>query len=434
MNLCEKRPKRKRKEGEDERGDGYFRLVKLVEQQQYRIEQLEKLVMPTKQLQQLSPRLFDHEPTRTVSPVYVQSTASLTPALSGTVDSEVLELAGLQPVKQPAHLREPKEPSLYTDTHQRLEDTFRRLETNLSLEDLADLEADEDLLIRCVVYGWDAAARKYHLDTVWRFLRMFDQHVYRPMDKVARLAALRALRNMLIHKIRPVNQPIREIPSFFAPTALQQMCEHPSMADYFAWPVVRDYFVSHQYELRSAPKSAHTTFAMHFHFDWPHDLRDAYRTSRSSNRLTFSKEFNDRFNELNCWQVNFHDGVSLIPAQLRPELLTPRFNCPFNLTLAKETTCPRLDSAPLRAGPDSPDPASASDASRNHRLFPFPSAAGSPQLEASLDEALAAGADETMQRPTTKGHPSEDWAWALDTPNPEFALSVRSLLEVAMPL
>lgn len=74
----------------------------------------------------------------------------------------------------PGPLPAPPPDSKQDDSHEMLEMTIRNLEKNSNAEQLSLPHDDDDLLIRGIRDGWDAVARSHQLDTVWRFLRMFD--------------------------------------------------------------------------------------------------------------------------------------------------------------------------------------------------------------------------------------------------------------------
>lgn len=445
--------------GEDEGEEVQTRLTRLVADHQRRIEQLEKSLLAT------SVRLPDAKVSAAWATVFPDVPVVNSPP--GVSESLSPEGHRGSETRSRALVKQPSQPK---DSHQMLDDTFTRLENTLKAEDLSGPEDDDDLLIRYLVNGWDAAAGKHRLDTVWQFLRMFDQYVYEPMKKVERLVALRALRNMLLHKIQPTNQPVREIPPFFAPTALQRRRKHCSLADYFAWPVVRDYFVRNQDELRSAPQSAHTAFARHFRFDWPYDFRDAYTMSKASGRFGLSREFDCHFNRLQCWQLRSHQNVSIIPFHLRPILL---MDSPPAASMDWNEARPSSKGDELRQGnKDCSTQASAVATSPNTSSSPLPTLSTSPfsrELEDMFNDPLIGlvGNEDNSHLHSDQQHPADegvwagnlfaldnegnsahlqstqphlerqkitdDWAWAYDTAKPENA-AVQALLDMAMPM
>lgn len=211
------------------------------------------------------------------------------------------------------------QPRTGDDSHEMLEMTLCNLEKSAHLEQLSLPHEDDDLLIHGLRDGWGAVVQSRALDTVWRFLRMFDLYLYKPsgMSAISRLAALRALRAMLVHRVSPLNQAVRPVPKFFEPTRLQQTERHSTLIDYFAWPAVRDHLIRHSRDIRSIPRIAQTKFAKAFVFDWPYELSDAFMTIKASGRLVFSEDFNRRWHDLHYWTITAFDDTSFIPAHLQ---------------------------------------------------------------------------------------------------------------------
>ncbi|KAF1819152.1 uncharacterized protein K489DRAFT_326003, partial [Dissoconium aciculare CBS 342.82] len=56
---------------------------------------------------------------------------------------------------------------------------------------------DQDILIRAILYGWDAAERLHHFDIVWRFLRAFDEGLWYRAGPLERIAHHWLFRNVL---------------------------------------------------------------------------------------------------------------------------------------------------------------------------------------------------------------------------------------------
>ncbi|KAK3650528.1 hypothetical protein LTR56_006233 [Elasticomyces elasticus] len=339
----------------------------------------------------------------------------------------------LQKLQQP-HLLIEEAWLLPLNSYQRLDETVRQLETCTTFEELTGPEDDDDLLIRYVAYGRDAATAYYRLDTVWSFLLMFDQYVYAPMDKMSRLVALRATRAMLLHKIRPFNQALRAVPTFFAPTPLQKTRVHACLIDYFVWPKVRDHHISNGRDIREVPQSALSEFARNLKFDWPYEFRDAYMTTKTSGRLVLNPDVLTRFNDLASWKIKVHHETSIIPAYLQQDytLLTQsRYNIaprqtvscgrsqPLTTNSPRKTSTQRgvhkqfvaLDEVSLR--PDAvAEPLAWEDVAVQQPTKPW--TAPDTQL-GDLDALMLFGlSDDTSEAPSQVASSEDHWAWALD--------------------
>lgn len=59
-----------------------------------------------------------------------------------------------------------------------------------------DADDDEDLLIRAILHGWDAAQSEHTFDTGWQFLQIVDEGLFYRNGPVERVAILRVMRSM----------------------------------------------------------------------------------------------------------------------------------------------------------------------------------------------------------------------------------------------
>ncbi|KAK3616552.1 hypothetical protein LTR56_025882 [Elasticomyces elasticus] len=379
-----------------------------------------------------------------------QRCAAPSTAARGAFDARPAELVDtvgathdkqLQKLQQP-HLLIEEAWLLPLNSHKKLDETVRQLETCTTFEELTGPEDDDDLLIRYVAYGRDAAAACYRLDT----------YVYAPMDKMSRLVALRASRAMLLHKIRPFNQALRAVPTFFAPTPLQKTRVHACLIDYFAWPKVRDHHISNGRDIREVPQSALSEFARNFKFDWPYEFRDAYMTTKSSGRLVLNPDVLTRFNDLASWKIKVHHETSIIPAHLQRDctLLTQsRYNIAPRQTASSGRSQPLTTNSPRKTStqqgvheqfaaldevssrPDAvAEPLAWEDVAVQQPTKPR--TAPDTQL-GDLDALMLFGlSDDTSEAPSKVTSSEDDWAWALD---PTFPGSdgMLSLLDFAIP-
>lgn len=62
----------------------------------------------------------------------------------------------------------------------------------------SSFENDEDIAIRVVVNGWDAARQKYDLDEGWAVLETFDEGLFKTCGFVERLAMVRLMRAIFV--------------------------------------------------------------------------------------------------------------------------------------------------------------------------------------------------------------------------------------------
>jgi hypothetical protein len=305
------------------------------------------------------------------------------------------------------------------ETHHALDDAFTQLEQTTGDTSFLCAEDDDDLLISAFVHGWTAVKRKYRLDRVWRFLLMLDKHVFTSMEKVSRLAAIRALRAKLIHVIRPAHQPERRIPTWFEPTLLQQTRTHPHIIDYFAWPAVRDHMISNNCDIPGLPRTAMHSFSKNFILEWPYAFRDTYRVCATTARYTFSQDFDARYHDLNFWTVAVHEDTSVIPAYMQGDWKL--------LTMYIPTFPLRWVEPPVHEGFTGKSSNSASP--RTDR-----------DVEGDCDllvdtTGVRVVVDETEDNNVGTDHQTAalcDWSWTLDDARPEHSI-FQDLLDYSIP-
>ncbi|CAK3795175.1 Hypothetical predicted protein [Lecanosticta acicola] len=196
----------------------------------------------------------------------------------------------------------------------RLNEAISKLEQtpdNLSL-----LEEDQDIMIRAIVSGWDAAESVHHFDIAWRFIRAFDEGLWYRAAPLERLAVLWRLRNNLVYKIQPKNQARRKISSYMYPTLAQRArAARPPVVDYFTWPQVRDGLLIEGIE--RCPGKSTIAFAENFRVDWPYELRDVYKYNKRKGVYCFSHQYLETMDDVAAFKMLNH---TLVPYYTNPTL------------------------------------------------------------------------------------------------------------------
>jgi hypothetical protein len=200
---------------------------------------------------------------------------------------------------------------------------------------ISDSSVDQDILVRAIMYGWDAAESVHHFDIGWRFIRAFDEGVWYRAGPIERLTHHWMFRNLLLHKMRPTNQPLRPIPTFMRPTATQRSTpQHHALADYYVWPKVRDLIVDRGG--LTITGSTSIAFICAMKFDWPFELRDAFHRKvgpgdAKTGTFQLSGEFLRRTHDLGNYRLDkpveqlplLEHFIPLHPAQLCGNLMPP---------------------------------------------------------------------------------------------------------------
>ena len=209
---------------------------------------------------------------------------------------------------------DPKDPHYFM----KLNDAIARVEQT-ARDDLTTREDDEDILIRAIVHGWDAVEKKHYLDLVWRLFRHADETLWYRIRPIDRLAHFWQMRSTMLNKIRPKGQKLRTTPAFMTSTALQVADpSHPPIADYFAWPNVRDSLISSGIANVSGKEAI--SFADSFRFMWRYDMRDAYMKDIETDKYSFSEAFLRSFNNLSSYKILQEQESTAIPGYINPQV------------------------------------------------------------------------------------------------------------------
>lgn len=196
----------------------------------------------------------------------------------------------------------------------RLNDVITKIEQ--TPDNLSDLDADQDILIRAIVSGWDAAERVHHFDIVWRFLRAFDEGLWYRAAPLERIANFWHMRNKMLWKIQPKNQERRKAAAFMSPTMNQKSSSNrPQVIDYFVWPQVRDGLLVKGIEC--CPGKSTIAFVESFRFDWPYDFRDVYKYNKRTGMYSFSYHFLETMDDIAAFKML---NNQLVPYYAHPGL------------------------------------------------------------------------------------------------------------------
>lgn len=258
----------------------------------------------------------DHEPTEVVKPVEREEVRPKPRTVSATRNLIVMGIS--------LHCADGDESTYFSRLNQAI------IKVEQTPDHLSTLEEDQDILIRAILHGWDAAERVHHFDIVWRFLRAFDEGLWYRAAPLERLAHFWQMRSTMLHKIQPKNQEKRSTASFMAPTVGQQtVTKYPAVVDYFGWPQVRNHLLKQG--IRNCPGKSSVAFAESFRFVWPYELRDTYKIHRSTGLYSLSEGFLKSWNDLSSFRMLQN---SLIPYYVHPSLAQampqPTFDSKYN--------------------------------------------------------------------------------------------------------
>ncbi|PLB44272.1 hypothetical protein P170DRAFT_480036 [Aspergillus steynii IBT 23096] len=162
--------------------------------------------------------------------------------------------------------------------------------------------ADDDLCIRAVVDGWDAAKDRHSFDPGWRLLFAVDQGLIYRADASTRVAMLRIMRSLLLQKSGSNYGVQSAVPEYMRASHIQTTIPHAPFLDYFPLPQFRDYWILEGIDYAS--ESCAVEFITRIHFAWPFEIRDVFLKEVSTGNYLFSHEFSKRYHDPECWDFN----------------------------------------------------------------------------------------------------------------------------------
>ncbi|KAF4436070.1 2-hydroxyphytanoyl- lyase [Fusarium acutatum] len=168
------------------------------------------------------------------------------------------------------------------------------IESDASRHAFSDPEIDDDINIRAVLDGWDAARARNPFDVGWLMLQTVDEGFLWRSGAVERMAMLRVIRSMLMVKLNPQLPLSRRPPAYMNPR-----------------PEVRDYLIL--FGINYAPESLAAQFASDIGFRWPYDLRDTCRYQPAKGVYSFSEDFNQAYKNLDSWYMKSAVVTTYIP-------------------------------------------------------------------------------------------------------------------------
>ncbi|KAF4502466.1 2-hydroxyphytanoyl- lyase [Fusarium agapanthi] len=180
------------------------------------------------------------------------------------------------------------------DFFQAFSQALDTIESDASGHTFSGPEIDDDINIRAVLDGWDAARARNPFDIGWLMLQTVDEGFLWRSGAVERMAMLRVIRSMLMAKLKPQLPPSRRPPAYMNPR-----------------PEVRDYLIL--FGINYAPESLAAQFASDIGFRWSYDLRDTCRYQPTKGVYSFSEDFNQAYRNLDSWFMKSAAVTSYIP-------------------------------------------------------------------------------------------------------------------------
>ncbi|TQN66616.1 hypothetical protein CSHISOI_08823 [Colletotrichum shisoi] len=143
---------------------------------------------------------------------------------------------------------------------------------------------DEDIPVRAILEGWEAAARPRPLSRLWKKLRRVDELCFQVCPPAERLAILRMMHLLLQYHSDPTPDRHAKMPTWFLKR-----------------PGVRERFVFGQHHYCN--NQFWDLFSPNLHLLWPFEFRDAYKKSVVTGRYQISPMFEQRIADINSWTM-----------------------------------------------------------------------------------------------------------------------------------
>ncbi|GLA92622.1 hypothetical protein AtubIFM57143_008977 [Aspergillus tubingensis] len=137
----------------------------------------------------------------------------------------------------------------------------------------ASPRTDDDICIRAVVDGWDAAEDRYPFDPAWKLLQA-----------------------------GKMGFPQFSIPDYMRAGHIQCTIPHAPFLDFLPLPQFRDYWILSGIDYAS--ESCAAEFTKRIQFVWPFELRDVFLKEVSTGNYLFSHEFDTRYYSSEYWTLD----------------------------------------------------------------------------------------------------------------------------------
>ncbi|KAH9207556.1 hypothetical protein DL95DRAFT_527832 [Leptodontidium sp. 2 PMI_412] len=176
-------------------------------------------------------------------------------------------------------------------------------------------DEDADIAIRAVAHGWPLVEQRYELDPAWGIIRQIDQEIFFCCGPIERLGILRVIRLKLLQQMTTSSnrQQIQALtPPYMHSRPLQEFVEHPRIIDYFVWPELREFLILNTGKAEASNQIA-AVFVSSLRFLWPFDLGDAWTRNRHTDLYSYSKLFDEYFNDVRTWSLT-RDFFELYPS------------------------------------------------------------------------------------------------------------------------
>lgn len=206
---------------------------------------------------------------------------------------------------------------------------------------------NDDVLVRVVVEGWDAAEQHGHMHPLWRLLRGIDEMIFTGQDVRERLGTLHLMGWLLLAHVNPTREQHMKLPSFYLKRPSRDML-HAYATEFFAWPGLRERFVYSEH--RYCSTTFWRLYVQNLRLQWPYEFRDCYTYNTDTGLYNISPTFRERISDIRAWTM----GMEMFKQY--PELYSdiPAWNhIPTSLSSTSATSSRRQSRKALPLPPSS---------------------------------------------------------------------------------
>ncbi|CCF45185.1 hypothetical protein CH063_14347, partial [Colletotrichum higginsianum] len=165
---------------------------------------------------------------------------------------------------------------------------------------------DEDIPVRAILEGWEAAAESRPLSRLWKKLRRVDELCFQVCPPTERLAILRMMHLLLQYHSDPTPDRHAKLPTWFLKRYLSRDGHRkqyltPTQSTSSFGPASGS--VLSLVSTTTATTSSGTSSARTCTLLWPFEFRDAYKKSVVTGQYQISPMFEQRIADINAWTM-----------------------------------------------------------------------------------------------------------------------------------
>ncbi|KAF1934302.1 uncharacterized protein M421DRAFT_88290 [Didymella exigua CBS 183.55] len=162
--------------------------------------------------------------------------------------------------------------------------------------------AEAGLLYLGIKEGWTSISDEWMQSPALVVLKQVDEFLFCHLPKVKRLASAYKSFKLLKYYLNRNEDQLSTVPTWLRPSVMQSSNTHPIAIDFFAWPTLRDRFVSQHSSIFQTSALSHV-YGRYLKFDWPFAFEDAFFHDEATGYHYPSPLFERYHGDLRYWSV-----------------------------------------------------------------------------------------------------------------------------------